>query len=177
MEKSLNARLVNDVFARGLLAGKKQDLKAALEATGIQFGQHPDRYPSTVWVKALDAAGEHYAPGKPPAEAHRVMGRRLFENLRNEGVITAPGLAVVRLMGPMRALKELVKRLQKAGGKFQLSLAQKSSTAVDITVSYAEAAHVLAGACEVALENLGRKDVRAHVKHHGAHAVLEVSWR
>lgn len=175
------------VFAptvEGLVRGVGPALTAAtrgeLRALGIDLDQPlKPGYPAVMWHRALELIASAVYPGVPAAEAHFQMGMRTVHGL-DETLVGKAMLAMIRLVGPRRAIQRLPVNA-KIGTNFVVwTLTELGPNDYELLgapfMGYAE---VMQGAVFALIELAGAKNPRVEVVTYDRRTermALRASW-
>lgn len=175
--KAIPGKLVEYVFKRALGPELTGALLGELLEEGLDLsGPLADLYPRETWHRAIGRTASHLFPKHEGSEQLRMLGRHVMVSVQARHLIKGPWLAMARLAGPARTLRQAADYADQSPVK--LSITEKAKRDFEIFVEEREQAEFLAGLLEGSVMVLGGKDVRVHVAGHRDHGtVFDVHWR
>lgn len=171
-------KLVKGVFQRVLFPELSAALITELAGAGLDLSiPVKDAYPRPVWYRSIELTADSLFPEADASARLRHLGRHIIEELDARKLVKGPWLAMAKLMGPRRALKQAVEH----GAQFSpihLDVRERSPKELEITVAEDQQPEFLAGLLEGLVEILGGK--APHVKvlsTANGRAVMAATWR
>ena len=172
----ISGKLVDGVFRRVLAEDVSLTLKDELAQNGLDLGALAPSYPREVWYRAVALTAAALFPQELPEAQLRSLGRHVIRSLESRRVIRGPWLAMARLMGPRRALRQAAGHLHES--PVALSVTERSRSEVEIVVEELEQPEFLVGLLEAACTALGARHCRVTVEGRSATGTtFGVSWR
>jgi uncharacterized protein (TIGR02265 family) len=174
MTRPISGKLFDGVFRR-LLAGEvPAEVTQKLAELGVDLSALQPTYPRELWYRAIAETAAALYPSDPGGL--RKLGRRIVSSLVSRDLIKGPWLGMAKLLGPRRALKQAVERMDSSVVK--LHLHEKSKHELEIVADETEQAEFLAGLIEGAIDLLGGRDAKVVVVGpRGASTVFSATWR
>ncbi len=174
MTRPISGKLFEGVFRRVLGADVPAEVLSKLGELGVDLNALQPTYPRETWYRAIAETAAALYPSD--AGQLRKLGRRIVTSLVSKDLIKGPWLGMARLLGPRRALKQAVERMDS--NVVKLHLHEKSKHEFEIVADETEQAEFLAGLIEAALELLGGRDAKAVVVGpRGNSTVFSATWR
>lgn len=176
-ETAIPGKLVEGVFKRALGPEVTGALLGELLDAGLDLsGPVADSYPRELWHRAISTTAAHLFSKHEAPEQLRMLGRHVMVSLQARHVIKGPWLAMARLAGPRRTLRQAAEHTDQSPVK--VSITEKAKSEFEIYVEEREQPEFLAGVLEGSVMVLGGKDVRVHVSGRRDHGtVFDVHWR
>ena len=176
--ENIPGQWVKSVFQRVLFQDLSADLITALAGAGLDLSaQVEEAYPRPVWYRSIELTADSLFPELAQEKRLRQLGRHIIQSLESRRLVKGPWLAMAKLMGPRRALKQAAE-LGASNNPIPLEVKERTSREVEITVEEDQQAEFLAGLLEGLVAALGGKS--PHVKIESVangHAVMAASWR
>lgn len=156
MSSTIPGKLVEGVFKRVLAPDLTPGLRAELAEHGLDLsGPLPAVVARDTWHRAIGLTARALFPALPEEAQLRRLGGHVVEALQRQHVIKGPWLSMARLMGPRRALRQVMDFTDRSPVK--LTLTERSKHEFAITVGDTGQPEFLAGLLEAALALLGGK--------------------
>lgn len=175
--RTVNASVFKGIYEKALAGSVSAELEARLQDVGVDLAQLEAEYPHATWLRAMELTAQELFPGRPQDDALKKLGRRIVTGLKDQGVIKGPVLAMAKLMGPRRALKEVVSRSAADGSSIRMELVEHGARALTLKVDDGSIAELFAGALEPLIELLGGKRPTVTARVHGPdRCELDISW-
>jgi uncharacterized protein (TIGR02265 family) len=177
-ERHIPGKLVKGVFQRVLFADLSADLITALAGAGLDLSVPlQEAYPRPVWYRSIELTADSLFPDAEPMSRQRRLGRHIIDALESRKLLKGPWLSMAKLMGPRRALTQAA----EMGAQYSpvnLSVRERSSKELEVTVSEDQQPEFLAGLLEGLVGVLGGKAPSVKVESAGnGRAVMAASWR
>ncbi len=170
-------KLVEAVFKRVLAPDLTPALTAQLASVGVDLAAPMEtNYPRTTWYLAIELTAKALYPNDELPTQLRKLGGHLINSLQSRQIVKGAWLAMARLAGPRRALKQAMDFTDRSPVK--LTITERSKTEFEISVDDTEQPDFLGGLLEAAITMLGGRN--ASVKLEGAResaAQFLASWR
>jgi len=176
--ESIPGQLVKGVFQRALFQDLSADLITALAEAGLDLSaQVKDAYPRAVWLRSIELTADSLFPEIDSATRLRHLGRHIVSALETRKLLKGPWLAMAKLMGPRRALKQAAEYGAQSS-PVRLDVRERSSRELEVTIAEDEQAEFLAGLLEGLVAALGGKSPQVRVEFTGnGRAVMAATWR
>ena len=165
-------RLFRDVFdalfVRCLGPKLLPNHREALRAVGLDLDQPlKESYPLRVWVESIRIGSRAHAPTLPEDEALKSLGRAFIDSYK-ETLGGKAALAMMRLLGPKLALKQIGVSFKSGINKMETRLTNAANGSYELWLSHAvsPSQFINAGILERALELTGAKRVAVVVASH-----------
>lgn len=176
MPELLSDKVVEAIFVRALDGQIPRTALARLRELGLDLGR-PLRpaYPMPVVEAALAAVAQSLSPGRPAADAHRELGRRVVLGFRE----TWRGRALVhagRVLGPARVLEKLRTQPRSATVPIEILSAGRNDAELESRLVLAHP-EFLVGGFEAVLEVLHGRGGKVELLDRGAPTRLKLTWR
>ncbi|MGV3620317.1 MAG: DUF2378 family protein [Archangium sp.] len=167
---------VDSLFFKALAARITPAMKEKLKALHIDLDGKPKNVPQTDWAQALRLAADELFTG-PLDERYRSLGAAVIQRFE-ETLMGKAIMAVMRVMGPARALRRIEGNLRGGNNFIRASLEQKGERAFVSEVNECNGnPHYIAGVIDAALHVAGAKEVNVTVLHFDGHAAkYAISW-
>jgi uncharacterized protein (TIGR02265 family) len=176
--ENIPGQWVKGVFQRVLFQDLSAELITQLAGAGLDLSaQIAESYPRRVWHRSIELTADSLFPEVAHEKRLRKLGQHIIQSLESRRLVKGPWLAMAKLMGPRRALKQAAE-LGAPNSPIRLELKERSSREVEITIAEDQQAEFLAGLLEALVAALGGKS--PHVKVESVtkgHAVFAASWR
>lgn len=167
---------VDSLFYKALAARISPPLKEKLKPLHIDLDGKPKNVPQPDWAQALRLAADELFTG-PLDERYRSLGRAVLQRFEDT-LMGKAIIAVMRMMGPARALKRIEGNLRGGNNFIRASLEQKSEREFVSEVNECNGnPHYIAGVIEAALQIAGAKEVSVKVLSFDGHAAkYAITW-
>lgn len=167
---------VDALFFKALHARIGPELKEKLKALHIDLDGKPKNVPQADWVRALRLAADELFTG-PLDERYRSLGRAVLQRFEDT-LMGRAIIAVMRVMGPARALKRIETNLRGGNNFIRASLVQQGERQFVSEVNECNGnPHYIAGVIDAALHITGAKEVQVKVLHFDGHAAkYAITW-
>ncbi|MFT3706061.1 MAG: DUF2378 family protein [Archangium sp.] len=132
-------------------------------ATGVNLGKLETAYPRTTWEKGLPIAARRLFPTMSRDEALYALGQKTIDRFK-EGVIGLALFAVLRLIGPMRALARTRRNFRTANNYTECKLTVRGPKEVLMWMNEIEFAIYTAGVVQAGTALTGAKNVKCVVQ-------------
>lgn len=172
-------RLVAAVFNKVLRDDLTPQLIDGLKAQGLDLtADLADEYPRDIWFRAIElTASVLFGAAASPSEQQRQLGRHVIVSLEKRKVIKGPWLAMAKLLGPRRALRQAAE-FGAEHSPVGLEVTEKNSKALEVVVDEGRQSEFLAGLIEALVGVLGGKDPKVStVVASEDRVVFWASWR
>lgn len=173
-------RLVFQQLVEGLFKAIDSKLTPRIVERIGELGIRRDRmlpaYPQEKFNQALDIVTEELFPGLPRAEAQEQMGRQLIRGLQ-ETMLGKAQFALVRLIGPKRALDKMVSTIKTGANYIEARLDWSGPTSAILWLSDADSPEVNQGTFSEMLMAAGAKNARLTRRDHDKPGLtFDVRW-
>lgn len=130
--------------------------------TGVDLEKVKSPFPRTTWEKGLPLAAKKLFPDLSRDEALRALGRRTVDRYK-EGVIGLALFAVLRVIGPMRALARTQRNFRTSNNYTECTLTERGPREVVLWLNEVDFAPYTVGVIEAGTELTGAKNVRVSI--------------
>jgi uncharacterized protein (TIGR02265 family) len=178
MKKPISGKLVDGLFRRVLAGDVTVDLKGTLAMLGLDLSpaRLEPEYPRALWYEAVAATAKALYGNQAPEQQLRHLGLHVIDSLQRRHIVKGPWIAMARLAGPRRALRQATEYLDHSPVKLVLN--ERSKTEFEIVVEDHEQPEFLAGLLEGAITLLGGKHTHVVVAGQRGHStVFSATWR
>lgn len=167
---------VDSLFFKALAARISPPLRQKLKALNIDLDGRPKNVPQGDWVQALRLAADELFTG-PIDDRYRALGRAVLQRFEDT-LMGKAIIAVMRVMGPARALRRIEGNLRGGNNFIRATLEQKGEREFVSEVNECNGnPHYIAGVIEAALHIAGAKEVSVKVLHFDGHAAkYAINW-
>lgn len=174
---SISGKLVEGVFRRVLAADLTPALITQLADAGVDLSLPVEaEYPRATWYRAVELTATALFPKETPALQLRRLGVHIMGSLQERQIIKGPWLAMARLVGPRRGLRQAAELTDRSPVK--LTITDRSKSEVEITADDTAQPDFLAGLIEGAVGMLGGKSPEVGFEGlRGELGVFRASWR
>lgn len=175
--RAVPGKVVEGVFRRALWPDLTPALLEALAGVGVDLSVPlKPTYPRPTWYRAIEVTAAALYPNKTPDAQLRLLGQHLIRSLKEREVLKGPWLAMAKLLGPRRALKQAAEFARS--GPLKLTLVEKGKHEFEIHVEETAQPEFLAGLLEGTISVLGGNDPRAEIGARTAASTTFVArWR
>ena len=157
--RRFSGKWVKGVFGKALAPHLDAPLKAALKGVGVDIdGEFLSEYPRQAWLDALELVARSLYPNEEAAKSARALGQRLVRSLLERGKISSAVLAMAKLFGPQRVLRELVSHTASGTNYLEFELTQLASRHATLRFNDAAIADFLCGVIIGVLAAVGAKN-------------------
>jgi uncharacterized protein (TIGR02265 family) len=176
-QRTVSGKWVDGLFNRALGPSIDHELAELLRAEGLEL-KHPlhHSYPRDQFVKWLTISARELFPGRELAEALRLLGVKVVEDLQASGNIKGPIVSMARLLGPRRVLKQLADYVQ-GQSSLRVKVSEKGRTSAHLELNDGELADFVAGSLQAILGLIGARAPKVDAKAVSPdRSVLELRW-
>jgi uncharacterized protein (TIGR02265 family) len=132
-------------------------------ATGVNLARLEAAYPRATWEKGLPIAARRLFPSMTRDEALYALGQKTIDRYK-EGVIGLALFAVLRVIGPMRALARTRRNFRTANNYTECRLTERGPREVLMWMNEIEFAAYTAGVVQAGTALTGAKNVKCAVQ-------------
>lgn len=176
-EAVVYAHTVEGLYWRALKARITPALQSRLLALGLDLRAAPRDVPRPEWEKMLRATVEVLYPGVPLDDGYFELGRSLLRGF-NETLSGKALLSVLRLLGPVRALKRLATNIKTGNSYSTIRLTELGPTKFEGSINECNGnPHYIRGIIVEGLAHAGAKNATVEAKDFDGHACTYVmAW-
>lgn len=173
----VSGKWVEGLFHRALRRALNAELVAQLSSQGLRLDQpFAHTYPRERFVHWLEMTASSLYPASARETGLEQLGARVVHELKSGGAIKGPVLAMAKLVGPRRSLKQLVEFID-GHGSLKISLRERSKKDFELELNESDLATFVAGALKPLLETLGARSPRVQTQVVSpTKTVLQLSW-
>jgi uncharacterized protein (TIGR02265 family) len=158
--RMVSGKWVEGLFNRALGPSIDQELGALLKAEGLELSRPmQNSYPRERFVKWIMISARELFPDREQAQALRLLGAKVVEDLRSAGKIKGAVLGMAKLLGPRRVLKQLADYVQ-GQSSLRVKLEERGKSGAALELNDGELVDFLAGSLEVILPLIGARDAK-----------------
>jgi uncharacterized protein (TIGR02265 family) len=174
----ISGRLIAGLFEKGLAGSVTPELQAHLVEAGIELTHLKQHYPYEVWVRGLELTAAELYGGEVLSDALRKLGAQVVSNLKDQGIVPGPMLAMGKFMGPRRVLKQIHNQPVRGADFLKVEVVEKSKQHLELHFNDGAIGDFISGALEAVVELLGGRHpkVQAQVTT-PERCILDVVWR
>lgn len=167
---------VDALFFKALAGRISPPMKEKLKALHIDIDGRPKNVLQTEWAQALRLAADELFTG-PLDERYHALGRTVLQRFEDT-LMGKAIIAVMRMMGPARALKRIEGNLRGGNNFIRATLEQRGEREFVSDVNECNGnPHYIAGVIDAALRVAGAKEVSVKVLHFDGHAAkYAITW-
>jgi uncharacterized protein (TIGR02265 family) len=153
----VSGKWVEGLFNRALGPSINTQLNALLKAEGLELSRpFQSAYPREQFVTWIRISARELFPGEEQPTALRLLGAKVVEDMKAAGNIRGPFVAMAKLMGPRRVLRQLMQYVQ-GQSSLRVKLEDQGKTAARIELNDGELADFVAGSLESILQLIGAR--------------------
>ncbi|MFO0597156.1 MAG: DUF2378 family protein [Myxococcaceae bacterium] len=153
------------------------EVRAKVAAAGLDLVKQKAAIPRAQWDQAVLIAAKALHPGATTAEAQRQLGRLTIEHY-GKGVIGSALFAMLKLIGPMRALGRTRRNFRTSNNYTECKLTERGPREVELWMNEnATVAEYTGGVVEAGVAAAGGKNARAVIQKSDAEGTtFVVTW-
>lgn len=177
-ERLVFSHTVEGLFLRALKPRLTQRLRDRLaREAGVDLNKLKPGYSLREWDAAVNVAAEELHPGAPNEEAFELLGAALTQGYFDT-VIGSAMAAMLRLIGPARAVRRIERSLRSGNNYSETSLVERGPTRFELhTNETGRLRENLRGVLRRGMEVAGAKNVRCTVlRFDDAGCVYGIEW-
>ncbi len=177
LSHQISGRLIAGLFEKGLAGSVTPQLEAHLAVVGIDLRNLEQTYPYEVWVRGLEVTASELYGGQVLSDGLRRLGAQVVRTLTDQGVIKGPMIAMGRLMGPRRVLKQIHNQPVRGAHFLRIQVVEKGKHHLEIHFNDGAIGDFVSGALEAVVVLLGgnQPSIQAQVTT-PERCVLDVAW-
>jgi uncharacterized protein (TIGR02265 family) len=176
-QRMVSGKWVEGLFNKALGPSIGHELAELLKAEGLELSrpmQHA--YPRERFVKWVTTCARELFPGQEPAQALKLLGAKVVEDLKAAGSIKGPIVGMAKLLGPRRVLRQLADYVHGQSG-LKVKLEERGKTEARIELNDGELADFVAGSLERILGMVGARGATVQTSNVSPeHSVLSLRW-
>ena len=176
-QRMVSGKWVEGLFNKALGPSIDRELNELLKAEGLELSrplQHA--YPRERFVKWLTLSAREMFPDEEPAQALRLLGAKVVEDLRAAGSLKGPVLGVAKLLGPRRVLHKLADYVQ-GQSSLRVKLEEQGKGAAQLELNDGELGDFVAGSLESILRLVGARSPQVDATQVAPdRSVLSLRW-
>ncbi|MBL8916316.1 MAG: DUF2378 family protein [Archangium sp.] len=163
-DTSQDAVFASAFEAMDKLIGSDASFRAEFAAaTGVNLARLESAYPRATWEKGLPIAARRLFPALPRDEALYALGQKTIDRYK-EGVIGLALFALLRVIGPMRALARTRRNFRTANNYTECRLTVRGPKEVLMWMNELDFRAYTAGVVQAGTALTGAKNVKVEVQ-------------
>lgn len=174
----ISSKWVDGLFNQILKPSIHYGLQVQLKEEGLDLSLPvSSNVPRERFARWVHLVARELFPGKEQAEALRSLGAKVMDDVKASGKLRTPVIALARLAGPTRVLKQLAEHVHGQGSIHVRFQAGRSKNEASIELNEGELVDFVGGALERILTFVGAKRPTATATHASPeHSLLTVRW-